>query len=59
MPVNFKKLHKMDMLISSEPMTPEERAAFSAFLAALKAKEAAKNGKLKTKKKASPKTKSK
>lgn len=57
MPVNFKKLNKMDILISSEPWTPEEQAAFSAFLKARKAKEAAKTQKLKAKKKTPAKAK--
>jgi hypothetical protein len=58
MPIDFKKLEMMDIVVVDEPWTPEEQKAFSAFLKARKAKEALKIGKLKPKKKTPAKAKS-
>ena len=40
MPINFKALNKADLYIKSTPMTPEEEAEFSDFLAEYKKKNA-------------------
>jgi hypothetical protein len=58
MPIDFKKLEMMDIVVVDEPWTPEERAAFSAFLKARKIKNAAILQKLKAKKKTPAKAKS-
>jgi hypothetical protein len=46
--IDFKKLDKMDIAICSEPWTPEERAAFSAFLKTEKMKRQRKEGERQT-----------
>ncbi len=40
MPINFKKLNKMDIAIKSTPMTPEERAILSKIIAESREKDA-------------------
>jgi hypothetical protein len=55
---DYKKLDDVDILIKSEPMTPEERAAFSAFIKKNKVKNAALLKSLQAKKKLTAKAKS-
>jgi hypothetical protein len=52
--IDFKKLDKMDIAICSEPWTPEERTAFSAFLKAEKLKRQHKEGPRQTRMKSPP-----
>ena len=40
MPINFKELNKMDILIKSTPMTPEEKALLSKIIAESRKKNA-------------------
>jgi hypothetical protein len=52
--IDFKKLDKMDIAIQSEPWTPEEQVAFSAFLKAEKKKRLLKEGRRQPSMKRSP-----